>query len=106
MVALQFAFVVVALSVDVHQVKFVDQPLPLQQSQGAVHRAAVDAGIDLLRLPQNLAGVEMLVGGFDHAQNRVPLLRHADSALGEVRLQPARHFSLRKWHAAAYYRRT
>ncbi len=105
-VALQFALVVVTLAVDVHQVEFVDQALALQQLQGAVHRAAVDAGIDLLRLAQNLTGIEMLVGGFDYAQDGAALLRHADAALGEVRLQPARHLGLGKWHVAAYYRRT
>ena len=94
-VALQFALVVVAFAVDVHQVEFVDQPLPLEQPQGAVDRAAVDAGIDLLRLAQDLAGVQMLLGGFHHAQDGAPLLRHAEPALGEVGLESARHFGLR-----------
>jgi hypothetical protein len=40
----------------------------------------------------------MLAGSFHHAQNGAPLLRHADAALREVRLQAARHFGLWEWH--------
>jgi hypothetical protein len=97
-VALQLALVVVSLAVDVHQVEFIDQPLPLEQSQRSVHRAAIDAGIQFLRLPQNLAGIQMLARSFHYAQDGTPLLGHADPALREVCLQSARHFSLRKWH--------
>ena len=92
MVALQLALVVVSLAVDVHQVEFVDQSLPLEQPQRAIDRAAIDAGIDFLRLAQNLAGVEVLAGSLHHAEDGASLLRHANSALGEVRLQSARHF--------------
>src|SRR5215472_14061196 len=40
----------------------------------------------------------MLVCGFDHAENRSPLLSQADSALRKLRLQPARHFRSGKRH--------
>jgi hypothetical protein len=85
-VAIQLTFVVVAFAVDVHQVEFVNKPLAFQQLQGAVDSAAVDAGIDLARLAQKLTGVEVLGGCFHDAENGATLLRHADSALGEVGL--------------------
>ena len=90
MVALQFSLVVMPLAVDVHQVQFVDESMALQQPKSAVYRAPVYARIDSLSLAQNLTRVEMFAGRFHHAENRAPLLRHADSALGKLRLQPAR----------------
>jgi hypothetical protein len=35
-------------AVDVHQVQFVNQTVALEQLQRPVHRAAIDAGIQLL----------------------------------------------------------
>jgi len=53
MVAVQFALVIVSLAVDMHKVEFVDQSVPLEQLQGSIDRAAIDAGIQLLRLAQS-----------------------------------------------------
>src|SRR5258708_13297824 len=72
--------------------------MALEQPQRSVDGAPVHAGIDSLRLAQNLARVQMLAGGFHHAQNRATLLRHPDSALGKVSLEPAWHFCFRKRH--------
>src|SRR5580704_491820 len=49
-VPVQLALVVVSLAVDVHQVEFVNQSMPLQQPQRPVHRAAIHARIQFLRL--------------------------------------------------------
>jgi hypothetical protein len=94
----QLAFVVVAFAVEVHEVEFVDEPVALEQAQGAVDGAAIDAGIKALGFAQDLAGVQVLVGGFDNAQDGAALVGHADPALGKVRLETARDFGLRKGH--------
>src|SRR4030081_706571 len=39
----------------------------------------------------------MLARHLHDAENRAPLLRHADAAFGAKRLQSSRYFSLRKW---------
>src|SRR5438309_5503338 len=40
----------------------------------------------------------MLLSRLHNAENRAPLLRHADAAFGAKGLQSSRYFSLRKWH--------
>lgn len=94
----QFPLIVMTLAVEVHKVEFVNEAVALEQAQGAIDRAAVDARIEALRFSQNLAGVQMLVSGFDDAQDRTPLLGHANAALREVRLQTSGNFGLRKRH--------
>ena len=81
-----------AVAVQVHQVELVDQALPLEQVQRAVDRAAIDGSIERPRLAQNLAGIEMLAGRLDDAQNRAALRGHADSTLGKLRLQDGPEF--------------
>jgi len=100
MIACQLALVVMPLAVDVHQIEFIDQALPFQQAQCAVDGAAVDGGIDPLRLAQNLGGIQMLARRLHHAQDGAPLLGHANSAFREMGLQPARHFGLWEWHTS------
>src|SRR5258708_31798278 len=39
----------------------------------------------------------MFLSHLHNAENRAPLLRHADAAFGAKRLQSSRYFSLRKW---------
>ncbi len=82
--------VVVPLAVDLHQVEFVNQTVPLEQLQRSVHRAAIDAGVYLLCLAQELGRIQVFGGCLHHPQNGAALLGHADSAVGEMGLQPAR----------------
>ena len=37
----QFALVVMAFAVQMHEIEFIDQPLPLQQFERAINRAAI-----------------------------------------------------------------
>jgi hypothetical protein len=94
-IAIQLALIIMPLSVDMHQIEFVNQSVALEQFQRAVDRAAVDAGVQFLRLAQKLSRIQMFGGRLHHAQNGSALLGHADSALGEVRLKAARNFCLR-----------
>ena len=79
-IALRAAFVVMFLALHVHEVELVHQPVPLQQTERAIHSHAVNSWVHPARAAENLAGIEMLFGGFDHAENRAPLARHAQAA--------------------------
>lgn len=57
MILAELAFVVVSFAVQVHQVEFIDQSLPFEQSQRSVDSAAVNRWVRLLRLAQNLTRV-------------------------------------------------
>jgi hypothetical protein len=98
MVTLGPSFVEVFFSLHVHQVKLVYKPMPLEQAESSIHGDAIDVGIEPAGTTQDLAGVEVLGGGFDHAQNLAPLPGHADAAGHEFCLQASWRFGLRKWH--------
>src|SRR6267143_1746775 len=66
-VPLRATFVVVFLTFQVHQIKFVDQAVALEQLEGPVHRNPVDLRIEPAGMAQDLTGVEMLLGSFPHA---------------------------------------
>lgn len=68
-VAVQFALVVVALAVDVHEVELVDQAVALEPLQGSEDGAVVDAGVEFLGLGQERGGIQMFVGVFHPVQN-------------------------------------
>ena len=51
-VAVQLAFVIVPLAVDVHQVELINQPLSLEQLQRAINRAAVHRSLQPPRFAQ------------------------------------------------------
>jgi hypothetical protein len=97
-VALRAAFVKMFLSLHVHEIEFVDQAVALQQSEGAIYGDAVDLGIELAGLAQDLAGIEMLFGGFDDAEDGATLMGHAQAARHQFSLEPSGSFGLRKWH--------
>src|SRR5208282_1274995 len=99
MITPQLPLVVMSLAVQVHQVKLVDQSLPLQKVQGAVNRASVYRVVYRARLAENLAGVQMLGRCLDDAQNCAALRGHANSAAGKLCLQMAWNLSVRQWHS-------
>ena len=86
MIPAQLPLVIMPLAVDVHQVKFIDHPLPLQQPQRPIHRTTIHAGIKPLRPAQNLTRIQMFARSLNHAQDRAPLPRHTNAALGKLRL--------------------
>ena len=97
-IALGPSLVVMLLSLQMHQVKFVDQAVPFQEIQGPIYGDTIDLRIDLPRFAQNLTGVQMLLCGFNDAENRAPLAGHPQAASHELCLQAAGNFSLRKRH--------
>ncbi len=66
-VALWSALVIMLLPFEMHQVQFVYQTMALEQGQRPVYRHAIDMRIDLPRLAQDLASIQMLFCCFDHA---------------------------------------
>ena len=74
-VPLRPALVEVAVALYVQQVQLIHQPVALEQRQCPIHRHAVDVGIDLGCLAQNLGGIEMLLRRLDDFQNDPALTR-------------------------------
>src|ERR1700758_3880453 len=97
-VALGPALVEMLFALEMHEVQFVDQAVALQQAEGAVHGDAIDLGVDAAGLAQDLAGIEVLAGGFEDAEDSTPLPRHAQPARHEFRLQAPRSLGLRQRH--------
>lgn len=79
-VPLRAALVEMLFALHVHQVKFIDQAVPLEQFERTVNRDSIDASIEFLRVPQNLRGVEVLIRSFDHAQDGPALVRQPHTA--------------------------
>jgi hypothetical protein len=79
-ITLRPTLIEVFFSLQVHEVQFVYQTMTLQQAERSVNRNAIDLGIDLAGFAQNLAGIEMLLGGLDDTQDSPALPRHAQSA--------------------------
>jgi len=102
-VPLGTALVVVFLALHMHQIKFIDQAVPLEQAEGAVDGNAIDLGIEATRAAQQLAGVEVLLGSFDHAENGATLTGHAQSTRHQLGLQTSRNFGLWQWHGIDPY---
>ncbi len=70
-------FVEVLLSLHVHEIEFINEPMSFEQSQGAVDGHAVNGGIHFSRAAKDLAGVKMLFGSFNDAENGAALAGHA-----------------------------
>jgi hypothetical protein len=98
MIALRPAFVKVFLTLQVHEVQFIDQPMPFEQLQSAIDGHPVNSWIDFAGLAKKLAGVEMLLGSFHNAEDRAALAGHAQPARHKLSLQSAGLFSFRKRH--------
>ena len=65
-IALRTTLVKMFLALQVHQVKFVNQAVALEQAECAIDGDAVNPGIHFAGAAQDLAGVEMLLRGFHH----------------------------------------
>ena len=94
-VALRTPLVVMLFSLHVHEIQFIYEAMSFEQTQGAVDGYAVNVRIKAARMTQDLAGIEMLFGGFDNAENGATLPRHAQAARHQFRLQSSRGFGLR-----------
>jgi hypothetical protein len=73
MVLLRLDFVIMLLSVEVHQVKLIDQPEPLEQLQGPVDGRTIDIGIPLAGARQERSCIEVGVRALDGFDQRTPL---------------------------------
>jgi hypothetical protein len=66
-VPLRAALVEMFFALHVHQVKFVHQTVPFEQFQSAIHRDAINSGIQFSGMAENLRGIEVLTRGFNNA---------------------------------------
>jgi murein endopeptidase len=71
--------------------------MPLEQAQSAVDGYTINLRINLSRVAQNLARIQMLLGSLHDAQNGAPLAGHAQSTRHQLGLQAAWNLSLWKW---------
>ena len=86
MVPLWAALIEMFLALHVHQVEFVNQSMPLQKSERAIDRDAVDLRVKPAGVPQQLTGIQMLFGRFHHAEDGSALTGHAQTARHQFRL--------------------
>ena len=68
-VALWPSLVEMLFSLHVHEIEFINQSMPLQQFESAIDSYAINPWVKFARLAQDLRGVHVKLGGFDHAQD-------------------------------------
>lgn len=76
-VSLRASFIVVLLSLHVHQIEFVHEAVTFEQVESAVHRDAVNLWVESAGPAQQLRRIKMLLGYLNHAENSTALTRHA-----------------------------
>jgi hypothetical protein len=84
MIARPMSLVEMAVTSQVEQIEFIDQPLALQHFEGSVNGDARDVGVKLLRAFQYLIRIEMPWGAFNHLQQCLALASEANAALAEL----------------------
>jgi hypothetical protein len=99
-VALRTSLVKMFFALEMHEIEFVHEAVALEQAESAVDGDAVDIGIEFAGALKNLRGVEVLLRGFDDAQDRTALVRHAQSAGHEFGLEASGSFGLGHGHGA------
>jgi hypothetical protein len=95
MIALRTTLVKMLFSLQVHEIEFVNQAVALEQMQGAIDGDAIDLRVDATGFAEDLAGVEMLFGGFDDAEDGAALAGHTQPARHQFCLKTARSFGFR-----------
>src|SRR5450631_1125071 len=73
--------------------------MPLKQVQGAINGHAIDLRVLFAGMAKDLACIQVLLRCFDDTQYCPALVRHAQAAGHEFRLQASGSFGLGKWHA-------
>ncbi len=79
-IALGTTLVIMFFSLHVHEIEFIDQAVALEKTKSAIHGNAIDSGVKLACVPENLRGIEVLLGGFHHAENRASLVSESHPA--------------------------
>src|SRR5664279_2288338 len=73
-ITVRTTFVKMAFSLNVQQIKFIDQAVAFEQRQRPVHGNAIDVGIHLRRPAQYLGGVQVLLCRLDDFQDDLSLI--------------------------------
>ena len=85
-ISLRATLVIMLLALQMHEVEFIDESMALKQIEGAVDGNSIDVRIQSARLAKDLAGIQMLLGSFDNAEDGPALARHPQSTRHEFRL--------------------
>jgi hypothetical protein len=99
-ISLRATLIKMFFALQVHEIEFIDQPLALEEVEGAVDGDAVDLRIEFLGAAKNSGGIEVLLGGFDDTQDHFALAGHAKSAGHELGLETSGLLGLGKRHKA------
>lgn len=78
-IALRSAFIKMLFTLHVHEIELVDEAVTLEEIQSPVHGDAIYVWVETPRVAQDLAGVEMLLGGFDDAEDLAALACETNS---------------------------
>ena len=80
MITLRTPLIKMFLPLHVHEVKFINKTVPLQQLERTVNRDPIDLWVNPAGSAKDLAGVQVLVRGFYHAEDGAPLTSHAETS--------------------------
>lgn len=80
MIALRATLIEVLFTLHVHEIEFIDQSMTLEKAERAIDGNAINSRIQFASVPENLRGVEVLLGGFHHAENGAPLVSQSNAA--------------------------
>jgi hypothetical protein len=81
-----------------HEIELIDEPLALEEIEGAVDGDAVDLGVKFLGATKDSGGVKVLLGSFDDAEDNLALAGHAKAAGHELSLETSGLLGLGKRH--------
>lgn len=79
-IALWTSLVKVLFALHVHEVKFIDQAMALEQAERAINRDAVNPRIQFARVAQNLRRIEMLLRRFYDREDGASLVSQSHTA--------------------------
>jgi hypothetical protein len=88
------ALIKMPVPAQMQQVQLINQPMPLQQIDRPIHRYPRNIRIDLLRLLQNLARIQMSFRILNYLQQHTSLPRQTDPLRGQLPLQYSRRFRI------------
>lgn len=93
-VALRSSLIEMLLALHMHQVEFIYQPMPFKETQSSINGHAVNSGVLLAGMAQDLTCIQMLLRRLHNTQYCAPLMSHAQAARHQFCLQPSWRFSL------------
>ena len=79
-ITLRASLVEMLLALHVHEIKFIDQTMALEQTERAIHSDAVNPGIQFACVAKNLRRIEVLLSRFHDREDGASLVSQAHAA--------------------------